>query len=200
MVLRKAVLLLAVAAITTATAHAQFGVYGTFTVDRLSNLKSSPDIQSTQAVNNSVAPLGGTGGVYYDFKQLGPVKLGADVRGTIVTTKRGAYTNFNAGGARIYSGLAGVRAVFHTPLAPLKPYLQVSAGVGRSDYGLIYNPPSLRTDFQYEGFAGLDIHLLPIMDVRLLELGYGGHSDLGTNSHNYPVGSVSTGIVFHLPF
>ena len=139
---RKAVLLLlvAVAIATSVSAHAQVGVYGMFTVDRLSNIVSSPlplnSAASAFARKDTVDPLGGTGGVYYDFLKLGPVKLGADLRGSILSTKRGAYINFNGPGARIYSVLGGVRASFHTPVKSLKPYIQGSVGLGRSDYGL----------------------------------------------------------------
>jgi hypothetical protein len=208
MILRKAVLVLAaVTAVATASAHAQLGVYGEFTVDRLSNIASSPLPQiSSPLANaraNTVDPIGGTGGVYYDFMKLGPVKLGADLRGTILTTKRGAYVNFNSGGARIYSALGGVRAVFKTPFVPLKPYIQGSAGLGRSDYGLSNTTSTgqviLYNNFEYEGLAGLDIKLLPIMDWRVAEFGYGGLNPFGTNSHNYPIKQVSMGFVFHLP-
>jgi hypothetical protein len=211
---RKAVLLLAALAVaTTVSAHAQFGVYGMFTVDRLSNTASSPvplPPNSTDPVftrSNSVDPLGGTGGVYYNFKKAGIVTLGADVRGSIMTTKRGAYENFNGPGARIYSVLGGVRAEFHPPLKVLKPYVQGSVGLGRSDYGLYSNqsqsaaplPNKIYSNFEYEGLAGLDIKLLPIMDYRVVELGYGGLDPFGTLSHNYPIKQVSMGFVFHLP-
>jgi hypothetical protein len=214
MIFRKAIFFLAAVAIAaTASAHAQVGVYGMFTVDRLSNISSSPEQlpNITSKRTNSVDPLGGTGGIYYDFMKLGPVRLGADLRGSILTTKRGGYVNFNGGGARIYSALGGVRAVFHTPLAPLKPYIQVSAGLGRSDYGLLYNAtgvgpsgivgnsPILRNNFEYEGLAGLDVKLLPIMDWRVAEFGYGGLDPFGSLSHNYPIKQVSMGFVFHLP-
>jgi hypothetical protein len=211
---RKAVLLLAALAVaTTVSAHAQFGVYGMFTVDRLSNTASSPvplPPNSTDLVftrSNSVDPLGGTGGVYYNCKKAGIVTLGADVRGSIMTTKRGAYENFNGPGARIYSVLGGVRAEFHPPLKVLKPYVQGSVGLGRSDYGLYSNqsqsaaplPNKIYSNFEYEGLAGLDIKLLPIMDYRVVELGYGGLDPFGTLSHNYPIKQVSMGFVFHLP-
>jgi hypothetical protein len=214
MIFRKAVLfLVAVAVATTASAHAQLGVYGEFTVDRLSNIASSPQPLPPNSTDpafkrrDTVDPLGGTGGVYYDFLKLGPVKLGADVRGSILTTKRGAYVNFNGPGARIYSALGGVRASFQTPVKSLKPYIQISAGLGRSDYGLfVYRPPSqapvpnaIFSNFQYEGLAGLDIKLLPIMDWRVAEFGYGGLDPFGTYSHNYPIKQVSMGFVFHLP-
>ncbi len=208
---RNAVLLLAavaVAALASANAHAQVGVYGEFTVNRLtgmadSPLPSAPGIENARA--NSVDPLGGTGGVYYDFWKVGPVKLGVDLRGDILTTKRGAYVNFNGPGARIYSGLGGVRAVFHTPFKPLKPYIEGAAGLGRSDYGL-YNssvnaqPNAIHNNFEYQAYAGLDIKVLPIMDYRVAELGYGGLDPFGTYSHNYAIKSVSMGFVFHLPF
>jgi hypothetical protein len=206
---RKAVLLLlvAVAIATSVSAHAQVGVYGMFTVDRLSNIVSSPlplnSAASAFARKDTVDPLGGTGGVYYDFLKLGPVKLGADLRGSILSTKRGAYINFNGPGARIYSVLGGVRASFHTPVKSLKPYIQGSVGLGRSDYGLSNTTSTgqvvLYNNFEYQGLAGLDIKLLPIMDWRVAEFGYGGLDPFGTNSHNYPIKQVSMGFVFHLP-
>jgi hypothetical protein len=204
MIFRKAVLFVAAAfAAATISAHAQVGVYGMFTVDRLSNIQSSPLLPSPAPRVDPVNPLGGTGGVYYDFLKLGPIKLGADLRGSILTTKRGAYVTANAGGTRIYSTLGGIRGVFHTPIAPLKPYIQLSAGLGRSDYGLSQTANGghiiLYNNFEYEGLAGLDVKLLPIMDWRVAELGYGGLNPFGTNSHNYPIKQVSMGFVFHLP-
>jgi hypothetical protein len=204
MIFRKAVLFVAAVAVAaTTSAHAQVGVYGMFTVDRLSNIQSSPLLPSSAPRVDPVNPLGGTGGVYYDFLKLGPIKLGADLRGSILTTKRGAYVTANAGGTRIYSTLGGIRGVFHTPLAPLKPYIQLSAGLGRSDYGLSPTTNSghiiIYNNFEYEGLAGLDVKLLPIMDWRVAELGYGGLNPFGTYSHNYPIKQVSMGFVFHLP-
>ncbi len=207
--LRKALLLLAVALFVTAAfqapAHAQLGVYGTFTANQLSNIKSSPEVTNTSAVNNDVSPLGGTAGVYYDFLKLGHVvKIGGDLRGSITTTKRGAYKNANGGGARVNSGLIGVRAVFSAPLLShvLKPYLQGSVGIGSTNYGVLYgnNGVSVRNNFEYMGFAGVDIPIAPFLDFRLVELGVGGLNPFGTNSHNYTLQSVSSGVVFHLPF
>ena len=205
---------MAVVTLVSATADAQVGVYGEFTVNRLGGLADSPEPtpNNTSARTNTVDPLGGTGGVYYDFWKLGPVKIGGDLRGSILTTKRGAYVNFNGGGARINSVLGGVRAVFHTPFAPLKPYVEGLAGLGKSDYGLLYgqggvgsngivgNSTVLQNNFQYQALVGLDIKILPILDYRVAELGYGGLDPFGTYSHNYPIRSASMGFVFHLPF
>ncbi|MGH9596432.1 MAG: hypothetical protein ACRD3K_06505 [Edaphobacter sp.] len=204
MIFRKAVLFLAAIAVaSTTSAYAQFGVYGEFTVNRLSNLQSSPLLSNPSLKVDPVNPLGGTGGVYYDFLKLGPVRLGADLRGSILTTKRGAAAQFNGGGTRIYSALGGIRAVFHTPIAPLKPYIQGSVGLGRSDYGLSNTTSNgqviLYNNFEYMGLAGLDVKLLPIMDWRVAEFGYGGLNPFGTLSHNYPIKQVSMGFVFHLP-
>lgn len=202
--LRKALLLLAAATFVTATAHAQLGVYGTFTATRMTNLKSSPEATDPSAINNSVSPIGGTGGIYYDFLKLGPVKLGADLRGSILTSTRGAYINANGGGTRINSALFGVRAVFHVPVlrSVLRPYVQGSAGFGSTNYGILYGSSGVQTksNFEYMGYAGVDIPLAPFMDFRLVELGAGALNPFGTNSHNYPLQSVSSGIVFHLPF
>jgi hypothetical protein len=209
---RKAVFFLAAVAIASCvSASAQVGVYGMFTADELSNTASSPlplppnSSGSAFARSNSVAPLGGTGGAYWDFMKLGPVKLGVDARGSIMTTKRGAYINFDGPGARIYSVLGGVRASFHTPIAALKPYIQGSVGLGRSDYGLYVGRPAssaplpnvIYSNFEYEGLAGLDVRLLPVLDWRMVEFGYGGLNPFGTYSHNYPIKQVSMGFVLH---
>ncbi len=209
MIFRKAVLFVAAAAVASSvSALAQAGVYGMFTVDRLSNIASSPLAPPPGGVNaplNTADPLGGTGGIYYNFMKLGPMKLGADVRGSILHATRGAYVNFNGPGTRIYSVLGGVRGEFHTKYAPLKPYLQLSAGLGRSDYGLFSSttsssgPNAIHNNFEYEGLAGLDIKLLPILDWRVAELGYGGLLATGNLSHNYPIKQVSMGFVVHFP-
>jgi hypothetical protein len=60
-------------------------------------------------------------------------------------------------------------------------------------------PNVIYNNFQYEGLAGLDIKLLPILDWRVAEFGYGGLDPFGTYSHNYPIKQVSMGFVFHLP-
>jgi hypothetical protein len=240
MIFRKAVLVLAAAIASTATiAHAQLGVYGNVTVNRLTGQQGSPlapanagliDCTGNQAptcaVNNSVDPLGGGAGVYYDFKTIGPVRLGADLRGTITNSKQGAYSFSRGGGTRIYSALGGIRASFRTPIPIIKPYIQGSVGLGRSDYGLfttqvtspattvtsptggttIVVPATLTNEvvrysgLQYEGFAGVDLKILPVMDFRVVELGYGALTSFGTNGHTYPIGTLTTGVVFHLPF
>ncbi len=173
-------------------AHAQIGLYADFTADRLSGLNTSPRDTLGVAYNSSVNPTGGTFGGFYDFKTLGPVRLGADARFTHITDSRGAQTNFVGAGTHIYSALGGVRASFHTPIKPLAPYVQVSAGIGRSDYGILAQQKV--NNVEYHVYGGLDYNLLPFIGWRVFEAGYGG---LEGGSHNYPIANISTGIVFH---
>ncbi len=195
-------LLFAAAALALpAAASCQFGVYGTFSVDRLSGLTSSP-LVTTGTARSDVNPLGGTGGVYYDLRTYGPFRIGADLRGSSLHDRSSGIQGSQGAGSRVDSVLGGVRASFRTPINILHPYLQASAGLGRSDFGLVRDSvgrTQLVSSFEYEAFAGLDLALLPAMDLRIFELGYGGLDPFGTNSHNYPLKSVSVGVVFHLP-
>ena len=167
-------------------------------VSRMSGVSSSsyatPFISSGVAMNDYVNPLGGTFGAYYDFMKIGPIKLGVDARGSILTTKRGALSASAGYGARISSGLGGVRGTFHAYKA-LDGYVQASAGLGRSNFGLL-DPGSLQKGVEYHAFAGMQLHVLPYADFRVFEVGYGG---IEAGSHNYPLKSVSTGVVFHFP-
>ena len=207
-------------------AHAQYTVYGMVTVQQLSGIQSSPVLKTLSPLpcaggtvpsnsnacteyNDSVHPIGFTVGVTYEFKTIGPATLSADVRGVLESDRRGAPTLSDGPGTRLYSGLGGVRASFRTPIHILAPYLQASAGYGRSNYGVLTNAqlsanPSLpgvptQNNLEYHAFAGIDLRLTPLLDFRVAELGYGGLQALGNYSHSYPLYSVSTGVVFHIP-
>ena len=175
-------------------ASAQVGVYGMFDGTRISSLTGTPSVITGKRLD-STSPVGGVVGVFYDFRNVGPVRVGVDLRGSLLQTKRGADADFLGAGTHINSALAGVRFSFHTPIKilQLKPYLQASAGLGRSDFGVGQNQSN---GFEYHGFVGVDVKLLPVLDWRAVEVGYGG---LSGNGHNYPLASVSTGFVFHLP-
>jgi hypothetical protein len=192
--LGKRLLLLAVLG-AAPLAHAQLGVYADFTADRLSGQQSSPQLTAGVAYNNSVNPTGGTFGVFYDFKTFGPVRLGADARFTHITDSRSAQTNSVAAGTHIYSTLGGVRASFHTPIKLLVPYAQLSAGLGRSDFGILTQQKV--NALEYHVYGGVDYNILPYLGWRVVELGYGGINPVGNGNHNYPIANISTGIVFH---
>jgi len=228
---RKALPLLTALAFSCLTLFAraqpgQFSVYGQITVDQLSGIRSSPVLQtlsplpcaggalSTQTnpcteYNNSVHPIGFTGGVSYVFKTIGPATLSADLRGVIESDKRGAQTQSVGDGTRIYSGLGGVRATFKMPKRLFLPFAEIAAGYARSNYGVLTSAqlststtfPGIPTqnNLEYHAYAGLDLRLTPLADFRLFEAGYGALQEMGTFSHTYPIYSISTGVVFHFP-
>jgi hypothetical protein len=159
----------------------------------------------------SVNPTGLSGGAYYDFKTLGPVRLGVDLRGGNNHANKSASSS--AGGDGIAGGsyfLGGVRGSIHTPISWLKPYAQVSAGYAHSDVtepivaGTVAtpNPPRAYDNFvQFEGFVGADIHVLPMLDLRAIELGIGNMNRVGSGTGTSSVGvrSIGIGVVLHLP-
>lgn len=192
------------------SAHAQMAGYASLTVSQMSNLQSSPYAAKLAAVDNSINPLGATLGGYYDFKTVGPLRLGADLRGVITTTKQGAESGFNGVGGKLESILGGVRGSFRTPFKALDGYVQGSAGLGRSNYGFppaviesvsgTTNSPAsrivLKNNVEYHAYVGAQLHVTPIADWRIFEVGYGA---LQGGGHSYPLKSVSTGLVFHFP-
>ncbi|WP_263410835.1 outer membrane beta-barrel protein [Terriglobus tenax] len=173
-------LALAVAAFTV-SARAQLGVYGTVNVQQI-------------GINGkNIAPVGGGGGVYYDFKQFGRVKLGADLRGNVASSKQGNDNGFNGVGTRVHTVLGGVRASTTLPVTWIKPYVQGSVGWGGSNFGI---SREIKGGLAYEGFAGVDLRLASIMDVRLVEFGVGS---IHANNTSNTLKSISMGVVFHLP-
>lgn len=189
------------------TAFAQVSVYGTVSVRRMTDIHYTQG--TTTATNGSFNAVGGTGGIFYDFRKVGPVRLGVDARGTIASSTQGAYTSYNGGGSHLSSGLFGVRGTFHTPFIAVKPYVQGSVGIARTNFGTDYNNTLVTTTLakntgiqisshlEYDAFAGVDIAILPLVDFRMVELGYGA---VQGPSNTYPVKSLSSGIVFHLPW
>jgi hypothetical protein len=189
-------LALLVVLFSSVAARAQFGVYGTVTGERFGGFQCQ--VTTGCAASGGVAkPYGGTFGGYYDFRSIGPVRLGVDVRGSVLNSNKSAVTNNSSiDFVRHYSALGGVRAEFRTPLKWLHPYGQISAGLGRSNAAFVDNNPELYQNFtQVEGFAGADISILPVLDLRAIELGAG--EAFGTSSHS--IQSIGIGVVFHTP-
>jgi hypothetical protein len=174
-------------------AQAQLGVYGMVSAERVKDIKCL-DPQNICATNDgTVRPYGGTIGAYYDLRSYGPVRLGVDARTTFLDSNKSAYAYL--GGVDIvrhYSVLGGLKATFNTPFKVLRPYAQISAGLGRTN--AITPPPVFYQNFtQVQGFIGLDLALFPGVDFRAIELGDG--EMFGSSSHN--VQSIGIGIVFH---
>jgi hypothetical protein len=199
------------------SAHAQVGVYGEYLASRLSGIKCFDPQGQCSSANGAVNPAGVLGGVYYDFRKVGPVRLGFDFRGGYQKSNKSAVSS--AGGENVTrdsTALFGVRGSFHTKYSWVKPYAQVSAGYTRSNAtepctlvstglpnGALCTTVPYDNFVQYEAFGGLDLKILPIADLRAVELGLGnmnriGNGQAGTTS-SVLVRSIGVGIVFHMP-
>jgi hypothetical protein len=211
-----------------AAAHAQAGVYIGYTGARLSGIPCDEvapaecangamggTLQPSGAVTGGqqgvVNPSGTQGGVFFDFKNVGPIRLGLDLRGGDFHSNKSATSS--AGGKNatgLDDILLGVRGSFHTKYSWLSPYVQVSAGYARSNatepFGTIdYQFTRYEDSFvMYEGFAGVDIHVFPVIDLRPVELGIGNMNRFGSGSaydgpSSVGVKSIGAALIFHLP-
>jgi hypothetical protein len=176
-------------AISSAPTHAQVGVYGKFDSVRLTATSVG---SSTQATTWFEGP--GVG-VYYDFLQLGPIAIGADLRGDLGWGSQQRYR----------SALFGLRLVVKPPLLPIRPYIQGSVGAGGSRYDTapISGDTSYTysTKFQYQVAAGLDYTLLPHLDLRAAEFEYGRMSGIssGVTAPVATIFTLSAGLVVRFP-
>jgi hypothetical protein len=181
MKLRWLTVLLALA-ISSIAAHAQIGVYGTFNSVRLTASSIGSSVQTT-------AWYGGAGaGIYYNFLHMGPIALGADLRGDLLTGNQQKYR----------SALFGLRLAANPPLLPIRPYVQASVGAGGASHSGLNGVGTIYSEkFQYLVAGGVDYTLVPHVDFRVVEVGYGrmtGISSGGTVPTSTLV-SVSTGLV-----
>ena len=183
---------------SASAARAQFAVYGTVGAERLRAV-SCTDPKNVCASNDGVVrPYGGSFGMYYDFRNYGPVRLGADLRATFLNSNKSAYAY--QGGVdviRHYALLGGARATFKTPFKVLRPYIQASAGWGRTDATNAPVAPTYALNYQnftqVQGFAGLDLAVFQNVDFRVIEFGAG--EMFGPSSHS--IQTIGLGIVFH---
>jgi hypothetical protein len=216
-------------------ASAQAGVYVGFQATQLSGIQCfdiSP-LKCANGVNGGLAstttpgtytysegninPQGIQAGAYYDFRNIGPMRLGIDFRGGTEHSNKSATSS--AGGkdtTGFDNAMLGVKGSFHTRFSWMNPYVQISAGYARSNatlpfgaispgYGSNPNPPRLEDNFfMYEGFAGFAIHIFPMLDLRPIEVGIGNMNRIGgVASEDGPssigVKSIGASVVFHLP-
>ena len=132
----------AVAALSfTAAAHAQVGVFGTVTGEWINGVACS------QSVGNGVGtctsgtttdkPYGANFGGYYDFRSLGPVRFGVEIRGGVLNTNKDPGANIASTDLiREYTALGGVRASTGTPIRWLHPFASIDAGYAK--FGPVY--------------------------------------------------------------
>jgi hypothetical protein len=174
-------------------------------------------VVQTPAQNGELNPAGILVGAYYDFHTIGPVRLGFDLRGGTEHSNKSATSSGGGNDATGFDDvLFGVRGSFHTRYSWLSPYAQVSAGYARSNatepfgtispgFGTTVNAPRYEDNYvMYEGFAGVEIHVFPMIDLRPIELGIGNMNRLGSGSPldgpgSVGVKSIGAAIVFHLP-
>jgi hypothetical protein len=168
-----------------AVAHAQVGVYGKF------NVVHVPITSAT----NFVTPgwyYGPGGGVYFNLVHLGPVSLGGDIRADYLFQSPQRYRDV----------LAGVRVGAKAPLLPLRPYAQISAGIGGpSTSGVQNSGRAYNNKFQYWIIGGIDHTVFPHIDWRIAELGYGHMTGIssGTPVAGVNLFTVGTGLVVRIP-
>lgn len=158
----------------TLAGHAQLGVYGKVDYTRYSQ----------PGTNTSF--YGGGVGVYDDFIHAGPIRAGLDLRGDLLT----------GSGAHYRDLLAGVRVAFKRPVLPVRPYVQGSVGIGGTEATGPFAPgiqARYNNKFLTGVFGGIDITILPHLDFRAVELGYGRISGLSANEF-----TASSGIALRL--
>jgi hypothetical protein len=208
-------------------AEAQFGAYVGYTGVHLSGIQC---LSVGVACANGPAGAGGsvpgaTGGVnpsgiffggYYDFRTVGPVRLGADVRYLDMRSNKSAASSLGGPDAtNANTVLAGVRGTFHTRYSFLRPYVELAAGRTSSDATepgatttttststtSITSPRRYDNFLQYNAFAGVDLKIFSVLDLRVVEVGVGNMNRFGSGSGSTSVGVTSIGaaVVFHLP-
>jgi len=136
-------------------AHAQVGIYGTFTGTKL-DTTSAPWI------------YGGTVGFYRDHG-LGLIAAGFDARGEFVQRKE----------TSLKSGLVGIRLAVTPHVLPIKPYVEGLVGVGNVSVA----QGSSTTAFEYKVLGGVDWTFFPRLDWRVVEFGYGGFTGDASGVH-----------------
>jgi hypothetical protein len=194
-------------------AQAQVGAYFGYTGERLGGITCKSFIGTmnncsattatlsggtTTSTTDAVNPSGIFFGGYWDFKTIGPVRLGVDARYYDTKSNKSAATS--AGGPNSTSSnsvLGGVRGTFRTHYSWLKPYGEIAFGRTSTDAA---NGPGIFSSYlRYQGFAGLDIKILPVMDLRAVEVGFGNMNAISGGSGSINVRSIGGGIVFHTP-
>jgi hypothetical protein len=181
--LRRLTLLLAFI-LSTAAAHAQVGIYGKFDATRLSS--------SASTTSASTWFYGPGVGIYYDALHLGPISLGADLRGDILSGSSEDYR----------SGLFGLRLAIKAPVLPIKPYIQGSVGVGATKPTALSSLPlHYTTKFEYQIASGVDFTIFPHIDWRIVELGYGRITGISSGGEAPAANlfNASTGLVVRFP-
>jgi len=191
-------LLLAVLLAAPAVPAQVFSVYATYSATNATGLVNGTAgnvISGYNPTTTSKFSSGAGAGITLGILPIGPVHLGFDLRGA---TKPG-----NDGFDLI---MAGPRLGLKLPVVRLKPYVQASGGYLRTRTTLINSglPPGtqLTADFgAFEVLGGVDYQLLPVLDLRLIEVGGGKAYEISAAGVNgtYQVSlfTINSGLVLH---
>ena len=170
--MKRFLLLAAVLLSSLSAAHAQLGLYAGYTASNL-------DAASSNWV------YGPTFGAYYDRYHFPLLNFGLDARVSLIDS---------SSSTKVTSGLIGPRAVLHLPVVPIRPYVEALAGVASSQYGDGVTSVNSK-DLAYGFAAGVDLHILPYLDWRVLDFNYTRLQDTDTSTQK----SLTTGIVLRIP-
>jgi len=156
--------------ILTTTAHAQIGVFGNFTAGT-----------QYRVINNTTTSwtYGPTLGVFDDIP-FPFFSVGGDLRGQYITGNQLHHWNI----------MAGPRLALRS--GGLRPYAEFLVGFGGYKDSLYSAGYTGHLD--YAAVVGVDKHLLPLIDWRVIEFAYNSYF----NNRNAPGSKqFSTGIVLH---
>lgn len=178
-----------VLSLLAACADAQVAVYGKLDITHFKN----------NANQTSEWFYGPSIGVYDNFVHLGPLRVGADLRGSYLFGSNDKYR----------SVLGGARVEVKPPLLPIRPYAEGLIGIAGtrsnqtgsfSTASSVSFSSSFGTKFAYQILGGVDVTVLPHIDLRVAEVGYGRVSPVssGVNTPSSSVTSLSSGVVLRL--
>ena len=118
-----------------AAAYGQAGVYLGYQATQLRGITCfEPAPIQCSSTGGKVNPAGYQVGGYYDFRNVGPMRLGVDVRGGVMHSNKSATSSAGGSDTTVLDNvLVGARGSFHTPISWLSPYAQISVGYARSN-------------------------------------------------------------------
>jgi hypothetical protein len=192
MKLRHLVVVVALSLVSVA-ARAQVGLYLNPVFDHISTATADTGPFAFLGPNTTSRMFYGADfGGYYDFFHRPKLNAGMDVREVLVRGNNAALKTF----------LVGAHVASAKPLAriPIRPYAQLSVGVGSS-----HSPSNALaiSKVQYGIFVGADHALTPHIDWRVAEIGYGSVTTVSSQTVGGTVSlpsdsviSFSTGFVF----
>jgi hypothetical protein len=169
-----------------ARSHAQTAVYGMLSAGHYSGIGVGYGTAPNQS--GGMTARGGTFGVYDNFAPFGPIKFGGDARFFIQNS-----ANSTTYGNKLAGFLFGPRLeIAPPPPIPVKPYIQLEIGGVGTNNG---TSTSKTTSFAYQVNGGVDVVILPHLDIRGE---YGAGQLTSINNTNHTLQEFGIGLVLRL--